>query len=105
MIVTISNTKIAASINTFGAELTDLKKENTNYIWTIDENYWNKTSPVLFPIVGRLKNDTYKIEEKVKEKTIPKIPLVGSFNKSNKFCIHWLSALVIRIIKHTRLYQ
>ena len=62
MIVTISNTKITASINTFGAELTALKKENTNYIWTIDEKYWNKTSPVLFPIVGRLKKDTYKIE-------------------------------------------
>jgi galactose mutarotase-like enzyme len=64
MIVELNNRVISASINTFGAELTALKKENTNYIWTIDEKYWNKTSPVLFPIVGRLKNDTYKIEEK-----------------------------------------
>lgn len=64
MIVELSNGVISASINTFGAELTALKKENTNYIWTIDEKYWNKTSPVLFPIVGRLKKDTYTIEEK-----------------------------------------
>jgi galactose mutarotase-like enzyme len=64
MIVELSNGVISASINTFGAELTALKKENTNYIWTIDEKYWNKTSPVLFPIVGRLKNDTYTIEDK-----------------------------------------
>lgn len=64
MIVDLKNGHLKASISTFGAELTALKKENTNYIWTMDENYWNKTSPVLFPIVGRLKKDTYKIEEK-----------------------------------------
>jgi galactose mutarotase-like enzyme len=64
MIIELYNDSVSASINTFGAELTALKKENTNYIWTIDEKHWNKTSPILFPIVGRLKNDTYKIEAK-----------------------------------------
>ena len=59
MIVTISNSNISATINTIGAELISLTKNNKNYIWQVDEMYWNKTSPVLFPIVGRLKNDTY----------------------------------------------
>ena len=45
-----------------GAELVALSKGVTNYIWTIDTKYWNKTSPILFPIVGRLKNDTYHYE-------------------------------------------
>ncbi|WP_026726566.1 aldose 1-epimerase family protein [Flavobacterium sasangense] len=67
MIVTISNTKISASINALGAELIRLEKDNQNYIWTVDETYWNKTSPILFPIVGRLKNDTYSIENKTYE--------------------------------------
>ena len=30
----------------------------------MDETYWNKTSPVLFPIVGRLKNDSYDFNGK-----------------------------------------
>jgi galactose mutarotase-like enzyme len=64
MIITLKNSIISASINTIGAELVSLKKNNKNYIWTVDEMYWNKTSPILFPIVGRLKNDTYTIADK-----------------------------------------
>ena len=67
MNITIYNHLIKATINTLGAELIQLEKENHNYIWTIDETYWNKTSPILFPIVGRLKNDTYTIEGKTYE--------------------------------------
>ena len=59
MIVTISNSQLSATINTLGAELISLVKTNKNYIWQVDETYWNKTSPILFPIVGRLKNDSY----------------------------------------------
>jgi galactose mutarotase-like enzyme len=59
MIITISNSQLSANINTVGAELISLVKNNKNYIWQVDETYWNKTSPVLFPIVGRLKNDSY----------------------------------------------
>ncbi len=61
MIVTISNAQLSATINTLGAELISLVKNNKNYIWQVDETFWNKTSPVLFPIVGRLQNDSYKL--------------------------------------------
>lgn len=64
MNITISNHQLKVTINTLGAELIQLEKDNQNYIWTIDEKYWNKTSPILFPIVGRLKNDSYSIEYK-----------------------------------------
>lgn len=67
MIITLSNNKISASINTIGAELIRLEKDNQNYIWTVDEAFWNKTSPILFPIVGRLKNDSYSINGKAYE--------------------------------------
>lgn len=67
MLITITNNKISASIDSLGAELIRLEKDNQNYIWTVDETYWNKTSPILFPIVGRLKNDTYSIENKTYE--------------------------------------
>ncbi|TAE66132.1 MAG: aldose 1-epimerase family protein, partial [Bacteroidetes bacterium] len=64
MIVTISNETLTATINTLGAELISLVKNNKNYIWNIDETYWNKTSPVLFPVVGRLKYDSYSFNGK-----------------------------------------
>ena len=64
MIITISNSQLSATINTLGAELISLVKNHKNYIWKVDETYWNKTSPVLFPIVGRLKNDSYSFNEK-----------------------------------------
>lgn len=64
MIVTLKNTKISASINSIGAELFRLEKNNKNYIWTVDKTFWDKTSPILFPIVGQLKNDSYNLEDK-----------------------------------------
>lgn len=61
MEITLKNNICSAAFLVKGAELAAFKKGDVNYIWTIDEAYWNKTSPVLFPIVGRLKNDSYKI--------------------------------------------
>jgi galactose mutarotase-like enzyme len=61
MIITIKDTNYSASINSKGAELFEFTKDNTNYIWTVNEQFWNKTSPILFPIVGRLKNDSYTL--------------------------------------------
>lgn len=63
MIVKLSNKKLTAEINSLGAELMQLASHSTNYIWEVNEKFWNKTSPVLFPIVGRLKNDTYQIND------------------------------------------
>lgn len=64
MNITISNTIISAEINSLGAELSSLKKDLKNHIWTVDEKFWNKTSPILFPIVGCLKDHSYKIKNK-----------------------------------------
>ena len=59
-IITLSNNVISAQINTLGAELCSLKNtENIDFIWEGDPAYWGKHSPVLFPIVGTLKNNTY----------------------------------------------
>jgi len=57
----IKNKFIKAKINSFGAELNSLKRVDTDleYIWQGNPQYWNRHSPVLFPIVGRLNNDSY----------------------------------------------
>ncbi|KAF2518003.1 aldose 1-epimerase family protein [Flavobacterium foetidum] len=62
MNTTISNSLLTASIKHAGAELFSIKdKQNKEYIWEGNPDFWGKHSPVLFPIVGTLKNNTYTI--------------------------------------------
>ncbi|MFY7728725.1 MAG: aldose 1-epimerase family protein, partial [Flavobacterium sp.] len=61
MSVKISYANITASINPQGAELFSLKNGNTEYIWEGNPEFWGKHSPVLFPIVGTLKDNKYKV--------------------------------------------
>lgn len=59
-IITLSNDTISAQINTLGAELCSIKNNsNREYIWEGNPAFWGKHSPVLFPIVGTLKNNTF----------------------------------------------
>lgn len=60
MITTISNTILTAKIKHIGAELCSLKdNSNTEYIWDGNPEFWGKHSPILFPIVGTLKDNSY----------------------------------------------
>ena len=61
MKTTISNTILSATINHKGAELIFLQslKTKREYIWDGHAKYWGKHSPILFPIVGTLKNNSY----------------------------------------------
>lgn len=59
-IITLSNNAINIQIKTLGAELCSLKdSENREFIWEGNANFWGKHSPVLFPIVGTLKNNSF----------------------------------------------
>ena len=60
MNTTISNYNLTAIINPLGAELISLKNSNNKeYIWEGNPEFWGKHSPILFPIVGCLKEDKY----------------------------------------------
>lgn len=54
----LENIFLKVTINQRGAELASvLSKENgQEYLWNADERYWKRSAPVLFPIVGSLKN-------------------------------------------------
>jgi galactose mutarotase-like enzyme len=65
LITTISNSKLIAKINSKGAELISLQNQNNKeFIWDGNPEYWGKHSPVLFPIVGTLKNNNYTFDKK-----------------------------------------
>ncbi len=60
MTATISNGHLQAVINHKGAELISLKNEaGREFVWEGNPEFWSKHSPVLFPIVGTLKNNSY----------------------------------------------
>jgi galactose mutarotase-like enzyme len=59
--ITLFNSELTATINSIGAELISLKNQsNREFIWEGNPEYWGKHSPILFPIVGSLENDSYQ---------------------------------------------
>lgn len=62
----LENEHIKASFAKRGAELQSIlnTKNNINYLWNGNPAYWGKFSPVLFPVVGALKDNTYYYENK-----------------------------------------
>lgn len=60
----LKNNYLEVNAKSHGAEITRVlgKKDNTDFLWNGDKNYWGYHSPVLFPIVGKVKNNLYKID-------------------------------------------
>ncbi|WP_091435247.1 aldose 1-epimerase family protein [Flavobacterium degerlachei] len=61
MTTIITNSYLTVEINHSGAELFSLKANGNNkeYIWEGNPEFWGKHSPILFPIVGTLKDNSY----------------------------------------------
>ena len=57
---TLSNDKVCIQIADHGAELVSIVANETEYLWQADPKYWGRHSPVLFPIVGRVWDNTYR---------------------------------------------
>jgi len=66
MIHHIQHGNYSAAISELGAELKSFKNENTNteYIWYGLSEFWTGSAPLLFPNVGKLKNDEYVLNNK-----------------------------------------
>jgi galactose mutarotase-like enzyme len=66
MITQISNGLVTARIDHKGAELVSLFNHavGLEYMWQADPKFWPKTSPVLFPVVGALKNNSVLYNDK-----------------------------------------
>jgi len=64
--ITLENDYLKVSLNAKGAELQGLYSKETEieYLWNANPKYWAKHSPVLFPIVGSLKDDHFKYKGK-----------------------------------------
>jgi galactose mutarotase-like enzyme len=59
----LSNSEIQVQIKHFGAELCAITHNNEEFLWEGTASVWGKHSPILFPIVGSLKNDSYSYND------------------------------------------
>ncbi|MGL4913395.1 MAG: aldose 1-epimerase family protein [Romboutsia sp.] len=60
----LQNDNLIVESTNHGAELTRIysKKFDKDILWNGDNRFWGRRSPILFPIVGRLKNNQTAIE-------------------------------------------
>ncbi len=60
----LENEHLRASFTTKGAELQNITgvHSGTEFLWNGDSRYWGKFSPILFPIVGALKDNAYEFD-------------------------------------------
>lgn len=60
----LENEVLKIIVSEHGAELQSIynKQNGREYLWQGDGAYWNRKSPILFPIVGKLANNTYYVK-------------------------------------------
>lgn len=61
----LENDFLSISANNHGAELHSItgKKENTEFLWNGNPEFWKYHAPLLFPIVGKVKDNTYRVNK------------------------------------------
>lgn len=68
MTTTIKSSGITAKIQSLGAQLTSIQDAGgVEYLWQGDAKYWGGQAPVLFPVVGALRDGKTEIEGSVYE--------------------------------------
>ena len=63
--IILKNEVLTAAIDEKGAQLCSVKgADGTEYIWQADPKVWGRHAPLLFPVIGRLKDSRYTLEGK-----------------------------------------
>jgi len=62
-LTTIRAGRVEASVDSNGAQLMSLKLDGKEYLWQRDPAFWPRCAPVLFPIVGNLRDDRADSEQ------------------------------------------
>lgn len=64
--ISLENDKLKVDISPYGAEVKRIyhAEYGLDYLWNSNPKYWGKSSPILFPIVGRLAENKYLLNGK-----------------------------------------
>lgn len=70
--IKLRNAELQCEIATLGAELRSLRDANSGdeFIWQRDPVFWAASAPILFPVIGRMKDGGYTLDGRFYE--IPK---------------------------------
>lgn len=62
----LKNNKLEVTLHPKGAEIISIigVQDQINYMWKRDPRQWASSAPILFPIVGKVLNDTYRVDDK-----------------------------------------
>lgn len=91
----IQNGRLVVTINEKGAELQSVQLDGLEYLWQAGPTYWAKHSPVLFPIIGELKEGSYifnKKEYKLSRHGFARDRMFDAEQVSNTFAIFTLKS-------------
>ena len=58
--IELRNEWLTVTVATRGAELQSIRYQGREYLWQGDPAVWKRRAPILFPFVGRLKDDQYR---------------------------------------------
>jgi galactose mutarotase-like enzyme len=62
-LITIGSGALTAAVNPLGAELWSLRDaEGRDLMTDADPRWWTGHAPLLFPIVGRVRDDRYRVD-------------------------------------------
>ncbi|MCI1975048.1 MAG: aldose 1-epimerase family protein [Limosilactobacillus sp.] len=69
--IKLENDKLTVEIAELGAQLHSIRRNDNQieYLWQGDPDSWKRQAPILFPFVGRLKDDQYKFAGKTYHQT------------------------------------
>ena len=56
--------EIQFKVSTHGAELQSLQLNGREYLWHGDPAYWGRRSPILFPMVGKVYGNVFRVDGK-----------------------------------------
>lgn len=97
MLYSLENDKLCVQVRDHGAELRSIKErdDETEYLWDGNPDWWQYSSPILFPIVGKLRGGKYRVDGKDYELPghgfgrISDFTLVDRQQDSVKFVLKW----------------
>lgn len=82
MFFNLENEFLIITARELGGELTSIKskKSDTEFLWNGNPEYWKYHAPILFPIVGKVNNGKYKVDNEIFELPQHGLARVSTFN-------------------------
>lgn len=86
MDIELENNDLRIMVRSKDAELLLLQeiKDGTYYLWNGEPSWWEFCSPILFTIVGKVKNGKYKVDANVYELPQHVLGRISEFELANK---------------------